>query len=31
MVQAIFDSGRLVAWHANLREREGASGGSARS
>ena len=28
MVQAIFDSGRLVAWHANLREREGAGGGS---
>ena len=28
MVQAIFDSGRLVAWHATLREREGAGGGS---
>ncbi len=28
MVQAIFDSGRLVAWHASLREREGAGGGS---
>ena len=28
MVQAIFDSGRLVAWHANRREREGAGGGS---
>ncbi len=29
MVQAIFYTGRLVAWHANLREREGAGGGSA--
>ena len=29
MVQAIFDRGRLVAHHANLREREGANGGSA--
>lgn len=28
MIQAIFDHGRLVAWHANLREREGASGGA---
>ena len=28
MVQAIFDHGRLVAWHANRREREGAGGGS---
>jgi hypothetical protein len=28
MVQAIFDRGRLVAHHANLREREGANGGS---
>ena len=28
MAQAIFDNGRLVAWHANRREREGAGGGS---
>ncbi len=28
MVQAIFDRGRLVAWHVNVREREGASGGA---
>jgi predicted ATP-grasp superfamily ATP-dependent carboligase len=29
MVQAVYDHGRLVAWHANLREREGANGGAA--
>jgi biotin carboxylase len=29
MVQAIADAGRLVAWHANLRTREGAGGGAA--
>lgn len=29
MVQAVFDDGRLLAWHACLREREGARGGSA--
>ena len=29
MVQAIADGGRLVAWHANLRVREGARGGAA--
>jgi biotin carboxylase len=29
MVQAVYDGGRLVAWHANLREREGANGGAA--
>jgi predicted ATP-grasp superfamily ATP-dependent carboligase len=28
MVQAVYDRGRLVAWHANLREREGANGGA---
>jgi hypothetical protein len=29
MVQAVADEGRLIAWHANLRVREGASGGAA--
>jgi hypothetical protein len=29
MIQAIFARGRLVAWHVNLRERDGASGGAA--
>lgn len=29
MIQAVFDRGRLVAWHANQREREGANGGAA--
>ena len=29
MVQAVFDDGRLVAAHANLRTREGAGGGAA--
>ncbi len=28
MIQAVFDDGSLVAWHANLREREGSSGGA---
>jgi hypothetical protein len=28
MVQAVYDDGRLVAWHANLREREGVNGGA---
>ena len=28
MVQSVFARGRLIAWHANLREREGAGGGS---
>ena len=28
MIQAVFDHGRLVAWHVNLREREGNSGGA---
>jgi len=28
MIQAIADGGRLIAWHANLRTREGASGGA---
>jgi len=28
MVQSVFDRGRLVAWHANLRLREGPNGGS---
>lgn len=28
MIQAIFDRGELLAWHVNLREREGASGGA---
>jgi hypothetical protein len=28
MVQSVFDGGRLVAWHANLRTREGSSGGA---
>ncbi len=28
MVQAVFDRGRLAAWHANLRLREGPNGGS---
>ena len=28
MVQAVFDHGRLVAWHANLRVREGVRGGA---
>jgi hypothetical protein len=28
MVQAVFDRGELLAWHANLREREGSSGGA---
>jgi hypothetical protein len=29
MVQAVFAHGRLIAWHVNLRERPGASGGAA--
>lgn len=29
MIQAVFQHGTLVAWHANLREREGAGGGAA--
>lgn len=29
MVQAVADHGRLVAWHAHLRVREGAAGGAA--
>lgn len=29
MVQSVYDQGRLVAWHANLRVREGAGGGAA--
>jgi hypothetical protein len=28
MIQAVFDDGHLCAWHVNLREREGTSGGS---
>lgn len=28
MVQSVFDHGRLVAWHTNLRTREGSSGGA---
>src|SRR5262245_45842903 len=28
MAQSVFDHGRLVAWHANVRDREGAGGGS---
>ncbi len=28
MVQAVFGHGELLAWHANLREREGSSGGA---
>ena len=28
MAQSVFAHGRLVAWHANTREREGAGGGS---
>jgi predicted ATP-grasp superfamily ATP-dependent carboligase len=28
MIQAVADHGRLVAWHANLRVREGAGGGA---
>jgi hypothetical protein len=28
MVRAVFDHGELLAWHANLREREGSSGGA---
>src|SRR5262245_32290087 len=28
MVQCVFDEGRLVAWHANLRVREGTRGGA---
>jgi hypothetical protein len=28
MVQSVFDDGRLVAWHANLRVREGSRGGA---
>ena len=28
MVQAVFDHGNLLAWHVNLREREGSSGGA---
>jgi hypothetical protein len=28
MVQSVFDHGELLAWHANLREREGSSGGA---
>jgi len=29
MIQAVYAGGELVAWHANLREREGAGGGAA--
>lgn len=29
MVQAVYAAGRLVAWHANLRVREGLNGGAA--
>src|SRR4051794_8824978 len=29
MVQAVFDAGELLAWHANLRVREGINGGAA--
>jgi hypothetical protein len=29
MVQAVYAHGRILAWHANTREREGANGGSA--
>jgi hypothetical protein len=29
MVQAVADHGRLVAWHANVRAREGSGGGAA--
>jgi glutathione synthase/RimK-type ligase-like ATP-grasp enzyme len=28
MAQSVFDHGRLVAWHANVRVREGAGGGA---
>jgi hypothetical protein len=28
MIQAVFDHGELLAWHVNLREREGSSGGA---
>jgi glutathione synthase/RimK-type ligase-like ATP-grasp enzyme len=28
MVQCVFDAGRLVAWHANFRVREGSRGGA---
>jgi len=28
MVQCVFDDGRLVAWHANLRVRDGSRGGA---
>jgi hypothetical protein len=28
MAQSVFDRGRLVAWHANVRDREGAGGGA---
>lgn len=28
MVQGVFDSGRLIAWHANVRIREGVNGGA---
>jgi hypothetical protein len=28
MVRGVFDSGRLIAWHANARTREGVSGGA---
>lgn len=28
MVQAVYDQGRLVAWHASRRSREGANGGA---
>lgn len=28
MIQSVFDSGRLVAWHSNLRAREGSGGGA---
>jgi hypothetical protein len=28
MMQAVYRHGRLIAWHANLREREGVSGGA---
>jgi biotin carboxylase len=28
MVQGVFDAGRLIAWHANARTREGVNGGA---
>jgi hypothetical protein len=30
MVQGVFHSGRLIAWHANTRTREGVNGGASR-